>query len=182
VRARGRQGRGSGRATDVRALRDAGDGQTSPSEGRCGLGKRSACRTGPADTVAGEHAAVSASACPARTDEQIAATDISDDDLIAIEPADWPKLRVLLEVFFGVGERDALPEARTHVEAAEFALEELEEKWGKKYLAVIRLWCSAWTEFIPVLDYDTGVLVRPGVPHHAEARSGAAAARKDVAA
>ncbi len=39
-------------------------------------------------------------------------------------------------------------------EAAEFALEELEEKWGKKYRAIIRLWRSAWNEFIPFLDYD----------------------------
>ena len=38
-------------------------------------------------------------------------------------------------------------------EAAEFALEELEEKWGKKYRAIIRLWRNAWTEFIPFLDY-----------------------------
>jgi hypothetical protein len=30
------------------------------------------------------------------------------DDLIAIDPEDWPKLRVLLEVFYGVGERDGL--------------------------------------------------------------------------
>jgi hypothetical protein len=32
-------------------------------------------------------------------------------NLIAIHPDDWPKLRVVLEVFFGVGERDGLPEA-----------------------------------------------------------------------
>jgi putative transposase len=34
------------------------------------------------------------------------------------------------------------------------ALEELEEKWGKKYGAMIRLWRSCWAEFIPFLDYD----------------------------
>jgi hypothetical protein len=33
------------------------------------------------------------------------------DDLIAVDPQDWPKLRVVLEVFFGVGERDGLREA-----------------------------------------------------------------------
>ena len=44
----------------------------------------------------------------ALTDEEIAATDMGGDDLIAIEPDDWPKLRVVLEVFFGVGERDGL--------------------------------------------------------------------------
>src|SRR6185312_1792296 len=42
-------------------------------------------------------------------------------------------------------------------EAAEFALEELEEKWGKKYRAIIRLWRGAWTEFVPFLDYDVEV-------------------------
>jgi transposase-like protein len=29
-------------------------------------------------------------------------------------------------------------------DAAEFALEELEEKWGKKYRAIIRLWRNAF--------------------------------------
>jgi putative transposase len=37
-------------------------------------------------------------------------------------------------------------------DAAEFALEEFEEKWGKKYRAIIRLWRNAWNEFIPLLD------------------------------
>jgi putative transposase len=38
--------------------------------------------------------------------------------------------------------------------AARTALDELTEKWGKKYGAVIRLWENAWNEFIPFLDYD----------------------------
>lgn len=38
--------------------------------------------------------------------------------------------------------------------AARTALEELTEKWGKKYGAIIRLWEPAWEEFIPFLDYD----------------------------
>jgi putative transposase len=42
-------------------------------------------------------------------------------------------------------------------DAAEFALEELEEKWGKKYRAIIRLWRNAWNEFIPFLDYDVEI-------------------------
>ena len=33
-------------------------------------------------------------------------------------------------------------------------LEGLEEKWGSKYPAMIRLWRNAWAEFIPSLDYD----------------------------
>ncbi len=38
--------------------------------------------------------------------------------------------------------------------AARAALEELGEKWGTKYSAIIRLWENAWEEFIPFLDYD----------------------------
>jgi putative transposase len=34
------------------------------------------------------------------------------------------------------------------------ALEELTQKWGKRYVAISRLWESAWEEFIPFLDYD----------------------------
>jgi putative transposase len=39
-------------------------------------------------------------------------------------------------------------------DAALVALDELEEKWGKKYGAMIRLWRNAWNEFVPFLDYD----------------------------
>lgn len=39
-------------------------------------------------------------------------------------------------------------------DAALAALGELEEKWGKKYRAVIQLWRNAWNEFVPFLDYD----------------------------
>jgi putative transposase len=38
--------------------------------------------------------------------------------------------------------------------AARAALEDMTERWGKKYGAIIRLWESAWEEFIPFLDYD----------------------------
>jgi transposase-like protein len=37
--------------------------------------------------------------------------------------------------------------------AARAALDELTERWGQRYGAIIRLWESAWTEFIPFLDY-----------------------------
>jgi hypothetical protein len=47
----------------------------------------------------------------ALTDDEIAATDMGGDNLIAIDSADWPKLRVVLEVFFGVGEDEGLPAA-----------------------------------------------------------------------
>jgi putative transposase len=38
--------------------------------------------------------------------------------------------------------------------AALAALNNLEEKWGTKHGAIIRLWRNAWQEFIPFLDYD----------------------------
>jgi len=38
--------------------------------------------------------------------------------------------------------------------AARAALEELVDRWGSKYPAVVRLWRNAWEEFIPFLDYD----------------------------
>lgn len=41
--------------------------------------------------------------------------------------------------------------------AARAALEELTEKWGGKYAAIIRLWNNAWEEFIPFLDYDVEI-------------------------
>ena len=41
--------------------------------------------------------------------------------------------------------------------AARAALDELTEKWGQRYGAVIRLWESAWNEFIPFLDYDVEI-------------------------
>jgi putative transposase len=37
--------------------------------------------------------------------------------------------------------------------AARAALDELAERWGSRYPAVIRLWENAWNEFIPFLDY-----------------------------
>lgn len=38
--------------------------------------------------------------------------------------------------------------------AAKAALENLDEKWEKKYGAIIWLWESVWEEFTPILDYD----------------------------
>ncbi len=42
-------------------------------------------------------------------------------------------------------------------EAAWAAFEELEEKWGKTYPAIGRLWRAAWEEFIPFLAYDVEI-------------------------
>ncbi|MFB9324233.1 IS256 family transposase [Cryptosporangium minutisporangium] len=41
--------------------------------------------------------------------------------------------------------------------AARAAFDELAEKWGRKYPALIRLWDNAWEEFIPFLDYDVEI-------------------------
>ena len=41
--------------------------------------------------------------------------------------------------------------------AARAAFDELTEKWGQRYPAVIRLWDNAWNEFIPFLDYDVEI-------------------------
>jgi len=43
------------------------------------------------------------------------------------------------------------------VAAAEEALAYLEEKWGKAYPAIPKLWRSAWEQFIPFLDYDVEI-------------------------
>jgi len=40
---------------------------------------------------------------------------------------------------------------------ARSAFDELAEKWGQRYPAVIRLWDNAWSEFIPFLDYDVEI-------------------------
>jgi putative transposase len=41
--------------------------------------------------------------------------------------------------------------------AARAAFDDLAEKWGARYPAVIRLWDNAWSEFIPFLDYDVEI-------------------------
>jgi transposase-like protein len=41
--------------------------------------------------------------------------------------------------------------------AARAALDELAERWGQRYPAIIRLWHNAWEEFIPFLDYDVEI-------------------------
>jgi putative transposase len=41
--------------------------------------------------------------------------------------------------------------------AARDAFDELSEKWGQRYPAMIRLWSNAWEEFIPFLAYDVEI-------------------------
>jgi putative transposase len=40
------------------------------------------------------------------------------------------------------------------VDAALAALNQLDQKWGQRYGAMIRLWRNAWEEFTPFLAYD----------------------------
>src|SRR6476659_3927766 len=42
-------------------------------------------------------------------------------------------------------------------DAAWAAFEEFEEKWGKAYPAIPRLWRAAWEQFIPFLAYDVEI-------------------------
>ncbi|MTD17472.1 hypothetical protein GIS00_26420 [Nakamurella sp. YIM 132087] len=41
--------------------------------------------------------------------------------------------------------------------AAKARFEEFDQQWGARYPAVIRLWKSAWPEFVPLLDYDVQI-------------------------
>jgi putative transposase len=60
---------------------------------------------------------------------------------------DWDALaRDLKPIYTAVNEKDA---------AARF--EEFTETWGQQYPAIIALWRSAWSEFIPFLDYDVEI-------------------------
>ena len=40
---------------------------------------------------------------------------------------------------------------------ARAAPDDLAERWGSKYRAIITLWENAWEEFIPFLDYDVEI-------------------------
>jgi putative transposase len=60
---------------------------------------------------------------------------------------DWDALR-----------RDVKPiYTAVNATAARAALDELTDRWGQRYGAVIRLWENAWEEFIPFLDYDAEI-------------------------
>jgi len=51
--------------------------------------------------------------------------------------------------------RDVAPiYTATNAAAARSALDDLTDRWGKKYAAIVRLWENAWNEFVPFLDYD----------------------------
>ena len=57
---------------------------------------------------------------------------------------DWDALR-----------RDVRPiYTAVNAAAARDAFDQLVERWGPRYPAIVRLWDNAWDEFIPFLDYD----------------------------
>jgi putative transposase len=60
---------------------------------------------------------------------------------------DWDALKRDIEAIYTAPNPDA----------ALAALDELENKWGKKYRAMIRLWRNAWEQFIPFLSYDVEI-------------------------
>ena len=41
--------------------------------------------------------------------------------------------------------------------AARAAFDDMAERWGTRYPAIVRLWDNAWEEFIPFLDYDVEI-------------------------
>jgi transposase-like protein len=47
--------------------------------------------------------------------------------------------------------------AAVNASAARAAFDDLAEKWGTRYPAIIKLWDNAWEEFIPFLDYDVEI-------------------------
>jgi putative transposase len=54
--------------------------------------------------------------------------------------------------------RDLRPVYTAPTEAAATArFEEFAQQWGGQYPAIVRLWRSAWAEFIPFLDYDVEI-------------------------
>ena len=57
---------------------------------------------------------------------------------------DWDPLRRGVKPIYTAASADA----------ARAALDELAERWGQRYPAIIRLWENSWAEFIPFLDYD----------------------------
>ncbi len=63
-----------------------------------------------------------------------------------------------LEAILGPARRGPTPDLTAPtVEAAWAAFEELEEKWGKPYPAIPKLWRAAWEEFTPFLAYDVEI-------------------------
>ena len=83
--------------------------------------------------------------------ERVAAGDGAD----LHHPPDPQHLPARLQRDWDELKRDVKPiYTAVNAAAARAAFDELAEKWGQRYPAIIRLWDNAWAEFIPFLDYD----------------------------
>jgi transposase-like protein len=60
---------------------------------------------------------------------------------------DWDALRRDLKPIY----------TAVNADAARAALDDVADRWGARYPAIIRLWNNAWAEFIPFLDYDVEI-------------------------
>ncbi len=74
-------------------------------------------------------------------------------------PPDPRHLPVRLQAVLGGHRQGPAPDLHraATADAAWAAFEELEEKWGKAYPAIPKLWRAAWEQFIPFLDYDVEI-------------------------
>ncbi len=73
--------------------------------------------------------------------------------------------RLISRKYWDEIKRDLRPiYAAVNAAAAGMAVDELAEKWGPRYPAVIWLWRNAWEEFIPFLDYATSRSVASSDP------------------
>jgi putative transposase len=82
---------------------------------------------------------------------------------------DWDALaRDLKPIYTAVNEQ-----------AAGARFDEFTQTWGQQYPAIIKLWRSAWSEFVPFLDYDVEIhrvicstnAQRPLPPRHQDPRA-----------
>jgi transposase-like protein len=56
----------------------------------------------------------------------------------------WPELAKDLKLIYGAAD----------AKQAAAGLDDLADKWGGRYPAIIKLWRNAWDEFVPFLDID----------------------------
>jgi transposase-like protein len=73
-------------------------------------------------------------------------------------PSDPQHLPAHQPQVLGRDQRDLKPiYTAINATAARAAFDDLAEKWGPRYPAVVRVWDNAWAEFIPFLDYDVEI-------------------------
>lgn len=57
-------------------------------------------------------------------------------------------------LLLGLSQAEAGVDTAVNASAAIAAFDELAQRWGDRYPAIVRLWNNAWEEFVPFLDYD----------------------------